>query len=93
MIGGCRSGAAAVVGVLLVESSANWLVGGWCLSVLLVPVLCGWVGVWNLGWWLLVGCLAHCWALRNQAPSPVLSVLPVLSVVFGGGRGWLSLGV
>ena len=30
--------------------------------------------VWNLGWWRVGEGLAHCWALRNQAPVPVGAV-------------------
>ena len=55
---------------------------GACLSVLPVQLLFGVAGwVWNLGWVRVAGIvLAHCWALRNQAPARVIWVV-----------GWIGL--
>jgi hypothetical protein len=63
-----------VDGVSLVESSTNGPAArGSCLSTT-YPAC--WVGVepgavaWEVVWFL-----AHCWALRNQAPAPGMGVV------------------
>jgi hypothetical protein len=57
-----------VDGVSLVESSTNGpAVRGSCLSTV-VPA-CGWGGVEPGAVFGRFGFLAHCWALRNQAPA------------------------
>jgi len=56
---------------------------GACLSVLpaVQAVLVGWV--WNLGWVrVVVAVLAHCWALRNQAPAGWMSGVGLVGLLF-----------